>query len=201
MRVANQHGIILSFMALSVLVLSACSRPTAWRDESVGQGTRSDDVRWPFWPTSMRLHPLSRVVIDPDGSDHVEAHIEFRDKDGHTTRATGSIRIDLFDLGQTGDSASWLEWNVDLADLESNRLHYDDVMRTYSFRLNLADQPLPDRPALIARFVSEDGLLFENRLTLRPPTDRRSPDPAAVPSPDPSADAAPPATTDAVPPR
>jgi len=189
MNVANGHVIRRGLPILLVVAMSACTAPAPWRDEAVGTGTRSDDARWPYWPARMRVHPLSRVVIDPVNGDFLEAHIEFRDEDGHTTRAVGTIRIDLFSQNDAPSAPSSVEWSISLSEPKTNRLHFDEVMRTYFFRLNPGEEPLPHRPVLVVRFVSEDGLLFESSLTLRPKPDppvdaRQSQEASGNPSPD-----------------
>ncbi len=121
--------------------------------------TTPTDARWPFWPVKMRIHPLTRVVPDEASSRLViEARIELRDQHNHTTKGYGTIRFDLFDGAARAESQTPIEqWNEDLRDLNSNRLYYDEVTRTYLFRLGIDPADLPAEPLLRAYYyVSED---------------------------------------------
>jgi hypothetical protein len=123
---------------------------------------------WPFWPKSMRLHPLTRLALDPEtGEQVIECRIEFLDPDGQTSRAVGQLTLQLYpDAGTpTADNLALQTWNQDLRDLALNRRQYDVVTRTYLFRLQIT-QPLPVGADLRAFFLSLDGqrMLAEMRV-------------------------------------
>jgi hypothetical protein len=126
------------------------------------------DARWPFWPVKMRIHPLTRVVADDDSSRLViEARIELRDQHNHTTKGYGQVRFDLFD-GAAGSAEQTIEeWNEDLRDLNSNRLYYDDVTRTYLFRLGIDPADLPPEPVLRAYYYVSADEYFSSTYELR----------------------------------
>ncbi|MCP3904150.1 MAG: hypothetical protein GY715_11005 [Planctomycetes bacterium] len=123
-------------------------------------------ARWPFWPTDMRVHPLTRITTNEDGAEVViEARLELVDSDGHTTKGTGVIECELVPRG-TNERVAY--WKLDLGDLTVNRERYDEVTRTYLLRLELDDQALlPERPELRAQFKSADGQVFRATLVLR----------------------------------
>jgi hypothetical protein len=132
---------------------------TRGRDPALRQ-TRITDAEWPFWPYRMRIHPLSHFVKDRDSGDLlIETRIEFEDAEGNTCKGVGLIGIELYsaDVEQFVSSEAISSWSTDLGDLDVNRDHYDDVTRTYLFRLEVEDVDLPDQPELRAYFTSRDG--------------------------------------------
>ncbi|MCI0631514.1 MAG: hypothetical protein L0Y44_12760, partial [Phycisphaerales bacterium] len=53
---------------------------------------------WPFWPTQMRFHPLTRLVKEAGaGVWVIEARVEFRDAEGAMSKAIGELVIQLED--------------------------------------------------------------------------------------------------------
>ena len=124
------------------------------------------DVRnfWPYWPAEMRIHPLTRLVIDTDtGETVIEVRIELLDIDGYTTRGCGQLRIDLHDALSGAPGQAMRTWELDLRDPAVNRNRYDDVTRTYMFPLDTEMQQLPEEPELRAYFLSADGQAIRSR--------------------------------------
>ena len=128
-------------------------------------------ARWPFWPTSMRIHPLTRALSDPETNQLIiEARIEFFDADEETAKAAGMLTLQVHAGGGGGAIAgaqALKTWNLDLANLTFNREHYDDVTRTYLFKLEVGQADLSDRPELRAYFLSIDGRTMEAELAVR----------------------------------
>lgn len=117
---------------------------------------------WPFRPASLRIHPLSRAVTREGSATAIEARIEFFDRFGHTTKGLGLMRLELHAADAPPGSGRRLgAWEIDLSDLDSNLRHYDDVTRTYYFRLGL--EGLGDLPAT-AR-LSASAVLPSQRLS------------------------------------
>lgn len=84
---------------------------------------------WPFEPTSLRIHPLTRFVANTDaGPPTLETHLELRDQDGFDARGVGLLRLSL---RADGRDAPPLLWTLDLDDLAANRRHFDHVTQTY----------------------------------------------------------------------
>lgn len=140
-----------------IAIMTACQPPAEERLELI------DDAQWPYWPISMRFHPLTRFVIDRDTSNlTLETRVEFADRDGDVCRAYGEVRVRLFEVFSTGDSGEKLqEWNIDLRELDRNRDHFDVVTRTYLFRLEVDPELLIPRMELHGRYISEDGRSFD----------------------------------------
>jgi hypothetical protein len=125
-------------------------------------------ARWPFWPETMRLHPLTRLVLDVDSGDAViESRIEFLDREEDTTKGWGRLRIDLHDESDGPNETARAEWNLDLRDPGVNRQYFDDVTRTYLFRLELAPGQLPEQPVLRAYFLAANGAELKSSLRVR----------------------------------
>jgi len=128
----------------------------------------STSAHWPFWPTRMRLHPLTRLTRDEQsGEPLVECRIEFQDSEDQTSKAVGQLTLQIYPDSTTPLGSGALEtWNQDLRDLELNRRQYDDVTRTYLFRLQTT-QPLPAGCELRAIFLSTDGKRMSAAMRLR----------------------------------
>lgn len=138
--------------------------PNAIRDTP-----RPAEVAWPYWPRSMRIHPLTRIVEDRDtGRTLIEARVEMRDGDGGTSKACGLLRLDLYDASNESPAGSRAEWNLDLRDRDFNHERFDDVTLTYLFRLEIGPEELPEHPVVWAYFLSDDGADLSARLELRP---------------------------------
>ncbi len=115
-----------------------------------------DHAAWPFWPRRLRIHPLSQLVTDREsGRLLIEVRLEFFDRLGHTSKAVGQVLIDLLAGERGGDPI--VTWAKDLSAVEANREHYDDLTRTYLFRLEFDPGLLPEDPELRAYFRSSDG--------------------------------------------
>lgn len=101
---------------------------------------------WPFRPASLRIHPLSRAVSREGPATAIEARVEFFDRFGHTTKGVGMMRLELHAADAPPAGGRRLgAWEIDLSDVDTNLRHYDDVTRTYLFRLGL--EGLGDLPA------------------------------------------------------
>lgn len=90
--------------------------------------------------------------------------MEFLDRNGHTAKCFGNLRLDLHDAAPAGRSRGTLAtWNLDLTDLDVNTVHYDDITRTYLFKLEVSDTDLPQEPELRLYYIAADGRLIDTR--------------------------------------
>lgn len=138
--------------------------PVSVGDEAIEATNPSNDP-WPFRPSELRIHPLTRVVMDEKTNDPIiEVRIEFIDPNGHTTKGVGQIRIDL--LSKSADDPIAI-WSRDLRDLEVNFEHYDEITQTYLFRLRINGKELPINPSINAYFLAVDGLRLEANYQLK----------------------------------
>lgn len=121
------------------------------------------NARWPFWPVRMRLHPLTRLTTDQEtGEPIIEARLEFRDQVGDMVKSVGQARFDLHDRDpRLGVTRTLESWELDLRDIDVNRVHYDDLTQTYVFRLQLNGIEPPTDAALRAYFLSVSGRRYE----------------------------------------
>ncbi len=141
--------------------------PTPAGLNSSGLGDAQTDD-WPFWPEALRIHPLTRLAVDAkSGLSIIEVRLEFLDPEGHTTKGVGQVRIDLVAGGSGTDSSPPIvAWNWDLRDRSVNRRFYDDVTRTYLFRLKVHSLELGPQPELRAYFLSATGQRLQATHTL-----------------------------------
>ena len=151
------------------VALAGCGGPQTpgWSNTSDTNDSGPDATRWPYWPIQMRLHPLSRLAFEDDGRILVEARLEFFERDDNTTRAFGQVRLEVHDVDGIRTSGGQESWNIDLRDLETNRARFDDVIRTYLFRLETDWTELPTEPVLHAYYLAANGALMEAALPLR----------------------------------
>ena len=161
-------------MFLLVVLLSGgagCGRDTRM-DRLVGpadgSGSGTDGfetpgpIKWPYWPRRMRIHPLTQFATDRDtGQLVIEVRVEFFDERGHTCKGVGQVLMDLHAAGRGRHSEPLETWALDLLDATVNYDHYDELTRTYVFRLNFDPRILPERPELWAYFHSADGRRFQ----------------------------------------
>lgn len=161
-------GILL--IVITAALLASC-HPTGVGSKAPSTGgVIGSDSAWPFWPTHMRIHPLTRLTRDADDHIVLEAHIEFTDRDNSTSKAVGTLTLVLRDApGRPDDESApaGSPFNQNLNDLALNRRQYDEVMRTYLFRLQIEPDQLPEHPVLWAYFVSADDVELKAQMPLR----------------------------------
>jgi hypothetical protein len=173
-----QKGLTLSLALIGLCAAGGCANqalPSAEYDgprlEPPPGRKVGPDAPWPLWPQRMRIHPLSQfVTVKSSGEVLIEARIEFTDLHGHTCKAVGLIDIDLHDADAARYTSEPItSWNADLWDLEINNDLYDEVTRTYLFRLQLNEHPIPLEPELRAYFLTGEGKHLQAAYRLRPP--------------------------------
>jgi len=163
------------FIAIIALVMG-CQAP---QPTHAGTGASSADsagrdnaqAAWPYRPTAMRIHPLTRFAHDEQADEPIiEARIEFTDRDGVTTRAVGQLNLTLLDLEAEGDRSPIRQWQaIDLSNMEMNANRFDTVMRTYLLKLQVDPSRLPKQCVLKSEFTSRDGRVFTATHTLHTP--------------------------------
>ena len=124
-------------------------------------GNAGTEVRTPFAPARIALHPLTRVDRDERGAPMIIAYLDVRDAWDDPAKAVGALQVLLY--RPTGPLASvdeqHLTWDVDLSDLANNSRLYDPV--THMYRL-----PLLDAPAWIAPEAGRDQPRLRLRIVL-----------------------------------
>lgn len=141
-----------------VLSTSACQPPgTGGRASDIGRG-----AVWPYWPTSMEITPLTRLITDPATQKPLlEARIEFLDVQGFTSRAVGLLHLEIRDGSKPLIEEPVQTKQRDLRNLAENQQHFDIVTRTYLFRLEVIPESWPDEPVLHVTFDSLDGQVLK----------------------------------------
>jgi hypothetical protein len=169
---------LLLVAATTVLVVPGCVATEGAREGEgmvgdAADGPRARDgqvaaARWPYWPRSLRVHPLTRLMTeDRTGELVLEARVELFDVEGDTSKGAGLLTVELYDLGDERFEHLLADWVVDLADETKNRLHFDEVTRTYLLRLQLTAAQVPPQPVVRARFESIDGRTMSAELRVR----------------------------------
>lgn len=153
---------------LAALALAACdATPKRSTSAPVHAG-----YEWPFAAVRIELHPLTRLVRDPDdpGVIQIEAHVEMVDRWGHDTKDVGVIRFELYRaaIPEAGapplpatdtEPRQELVWTLDLTDPDAASARYDPVTRTFVVPLDEAPDWSAEgaRPTLLVRFTTPDG--------------------------------------------
>jgi hypothetical protein len=135
------HGEYAASMGRSTALILVCTaaaclpacQPTS---RSGGDATSSSAGvsvnEWPFVPTTIRVHPLSRITVDAAGRRRVELRIECRDSEGDSVRTVGMVTIRLGD-------ANGVEAAIDLNEMRLNQETWDRVTRTYRQSMAVPD--------------------------------------------------------------
>ncbi|MHC5027192.1 MAG: hypothetical protein ACYTGR_10590 [Planctomycetota bacterium] len=156
----------IQFLIALQLALCGCqSGGTVGTDQPILEGDQAMAI-WPYWPTGMRIHPLSRIAIDLDGSTVIEARVEFTDRDAVTARALGFMRLRLYHRDNE-IAAPIREWAVDLRSLDVNALRFDPVTRTYLIKLEIKPEELPAHGVLEVELQDPQGRQFIETAELR----------------------------------
>ena len=174
MKLVGRH-IVGAVSALGLMGCEAGPSPVARPPDGQTLGSTRPLVgevqtsQWPFWPTSLRIHPLTRLAVDPQTRKSIiEVRLEFLDPQQHTTKGVGQVRIDLVTSGIAADSAPPLAtWSWDLRDPSVNTTLYDDVTRTYLLRLKVDSLELGPQLQLRAYYLSAAGHQLQATYTLR----------------------------------
>ena len=134
--------------------------------EAVGGASAAGKVVEAFRPTKARVHPLSRVVKEPEtGEESLLVQLELTDAWGHTCKWPGVARVQLSGAvaeekegspkpkvqmnsaepatesapaaGESGATGGGQVWWVDLRDPEANARAFDTITQTYLLRVPL----------------------------------------------------------------
>lgn len=131
-----------------------------------------------FEPVQMRINPTFTRFrsFDADAvADGLEADIELRDEFGDATKGGGFIYFELYDYvadgadvrgPQVGEAVRY-----DLASVEAQRQHWQNVVRTYRFRLPWGELDAQKRYVLSATYLpgqSAAGERLFDRLVILP---------------------------------
>ena len=141
-----------------MLVLPGCFQPKA--RELTGSGM---DM---FGPTTMRIHPLTRIVL-PEPKSELEVRIELSDQMGDVGKGVGTLYFELFDyeiaaLGHKGPRVTL--WNSDISTPALNKQYWDPITRTYLFHLG---SPKPGLFKSGRKFVLDATMVFPNNTRLQ----------------------------------
>ena len=138
--------------------------PQQTTDQPTSHPTPKD---WQPKPVSIRIYPSTRFV-EQDGKPILEARIELFDEMGDSVKSSGSIRLELFAIGEDERrtvGARLYRWDINQTTIDDQRRYYDPIIRGYVYRLELDDVELTRRPTLLRvvfqptqgpRLVTED---------------------------------------------
>ncbi|MBI1373900.1 MAG: hypothetical protein GC159_14350 [Phycisphaera sp.] len=169
---------VLAALACTV-VMTGCGENKSISDVFKFKGSQSRPTgeapkpgEWPFRPIAMRVHPFTSLTIDETtGQAVLEVRIELLDQLGDVAKGVGDFRFELYQSEMTasrvGQETQLQVWEAPMSTLEQNRMHWDAITRTYSFRLHVTHPPMGDKKyKLTVQFNDADG----NRLRAEAPT-------------------------------
>lgn len=103
--------------------------------------TSLEGMAYPYAPTSVKIHSLSRLTRDSAGAvDGAELWVEFKDMDGQTSRATGSVTATA-----VAGSGAPVGRTISLDDATANFEAWDTALRMYRIKLQF-DKALDRAP-------------------------------------------------------
>lgn len=139
----------------STALLTACQKPVLYKGS------------WPWMPSVVELHGLSRFIISED-MELLSLRVEFLDPDGDPVKFPGQVRFTI-DPESAPDSEK-RRFSFDLSDLKVNEQYWDRVTSNYRFKLDTQweEPPLPSSPILVRVVATVDnGPELRAALTLR----------------------------------
>jgi len=118
---------------------------------------RPDDVPPAVMPAEIRLHPFTgtRQFSEAGGISGIEARVEAIDHFGDATKAFGTFRFEVYRYRphQADPKGQRLApWALELTDPQTNLRHWDNLSRTYKFRL-VWNKPIPVGKRFVLRVV------------------------------------------------
>ncbi|MBL9150475.1 MAG: hypothetical protein JNM94_17450 [Phycisphaerae bacterium] len=123
-------GSLLGALTLGCATTRTSSSAIA-NEESIDRGSASNAGAWLFWPTTVRVHPLSRAnpnAVPPS----LDVRLEFSDADGSRTRAVGTVVIAIQCSSAVPQET---RFTVPLRTRAENAALFDDVTDTYRITL------------------------------------------------------------------
>ena len=132
------HMIRWMLALMCVLIVAGCQTP--------GSAYRSTADQQMFGPASIRIHPTFTQVRDWTGDgkpDGIEATLEMLDQFGEPTRATGTVRFELYsyrpDLADPRSPRLASPWTASLNTTQDQQLRWNSALRAYTFQLHYPD--------------------------------------------------------------
>jgi len=143
---SRRRGQALLGSVLAAIVLAGCQEPGGPASRPAG----SQAVPAPLTlllPSKIRIHSFTgtRAFSRAGGVKGIDVRIQATDAYGDATKAFGQFRFELYRYKPTRadpKGARLAVWTVDVRDPKRNRLHWNNILRTYQFQL-LWDQPIP----------------------------------------------------------
>lgn len=159
---------IWKYFLVVAVGLVGCSNPKFTEDELSSENL--------FSASAMRIHPIFTQLKDWTGDgrpDGIEALVEFQDPFGDPTKASGTIRFELYDYVQGVPDPKGARaanpWIGSLASQEDQKARWNRTSRTYSFQLGMNNFPAGKAHILVATFKpSGDGPRLFSQIVIQP---------------------------------
>ncbi len=149
-----------AFVAPGVFLLG-CG-PDGGLESKAGSGPDRIEVPQPIdrmMPARVEFHPFTesgvRTFDNTGGLRGIETRIRALDHFGHTTKAFGTFRIELYgyDAGAIGHRGpKGPTWDIELMEPDRNNMHWDEISRSYIFKLGW-DNAIPIGQRYVLRVV------------------------------------------------
>ncbi len=113
----------------------------------------------PFRAERLVIHPLTRIVKEPDGSLRIDAHFELLDRYGESVRELGEVEFAARGGGATEAQQPQALWHKDLRTGDASAAQFDRVTRMYVATLTGGREEAlgTGRTSLLIRFTTLDG--------------------------------------------
>ncbi|MGP1345251.1 MAG: hypothetical protein ACTS3F_01105 [Phycisphaerales bacterium] len=156
---------ILCGALVLMLLLPACGirAKGAGALEGADAGGGSGSGGGVFEAVALSVHPLTRLMVDADGTGRADVHFEVFDRFGHPVKSLGEAAVELVSIpaasvGGAGGRQIGL-WGADLRTPTVNADAYDPVTRTYRLKISGISQAAWGSASMLVRvrFVTGDG--------------------------------------------
>ena len=125
------------------------------------------NANWPWMPTEVELHGLSRFILDSD-QELLSLRVAFTDAEGDPTKFPGVVSFTV--IPESTLDSQKRTFSFDLSESEVNQRHWDRVTMTYRFKIDAqwSQPPLPGTPIRVRVLATlPSGVVFSSGITLR----------------------------------
>lgn len=105
--------------------------------------------KWPFRPSSIRIHPFTTFEINEMGQYQLQVHLELLDQQDDAVKGLGHVRLALYALQKNQPDPVFdkqlAEQSVSIDDISKSHRHYDRITRTYVIFMPVEADMMPSQ--------------------------------------------------------
>lgn len=157
------------FLALTAMV-GGCNGPPSPASQPAGPQQVPEPLQL-LLPKQIRIHSFTgtREFSESGGIKGIDVRIEAIDSYGDATKAFGKFRFELFAFKPNSPDPKGPRiavWTVDVSEPKDNRRHWNNIMRTYQFKLGWGQAIPVGRKFVLAAMLESrfSGRLFHQQV-------------------------------------